>query len=125
MGSEVTETRPLVALSTNLLHLRHLSAIELEEWAMKEIRRIVLEAIGSHRIDAFLFGSRARGDFRPSSDADIALEALDHAIPINWLAELREKLELSLIPYRVQIIDLSTASPGLIKAIREDGIKWT
>ena len=125
MASEVTGTPSLGGFSPTELHTRHLSENQVEAWAMEETRRIVLEAIGSRPIDAYLFGSRARGDFRSSSDIDLALEARDHTISINWLAELREKLELSLIPYHVEIIDLSQASSGLVEAIRAEGIKWT
>lgn len=125
MASEVIGARSLGGVSPAELHTRHLSEDQVEAWAMEEIQRIVLEAIGSRPIDAYLFGSRARGDFRSSSDIDLALEARDHTISITWLAELREKLELSLVPYHVEIIDLSHASPGLVEAIREEGIKWT
>ncbi len=125
MASEVIGARSPGGFSPTELRTRHLSENQVEVWAMEEIQRIVLEAIGSRSIDAYLFGSRARGDFRSSSDIDLAVEARDHSISINWLAELREKLELSLIPYHVEIIDLSHASPGLVEAIREEGIKWT
>ena len=47
--------------------------------ALTAYREALAGAYGTRFVEAFLFGSRARGDHRPDSDADIAvvLEAFD------------------------------------------------
>jgi hypothetical protein len=40
------------------------------------------------------------------------------------IADLREQLEESTIPYRVDIVDMSRAAESLREEIRRDGIRW-
>ena len=69
----------------------------------------------------YLFGSRARGDASEYSDIDIAIESND---PIKEkLSNVRFMIEESLIPYKVDLIDLSKA-PYLKKIIEKEGIQW-
>lgn len=71
-----------------------------------------------------LFGSRARGDARLASDIDLALCSEARISP--WLlAEARERLENSRIPFRVDLVEYATASPELKQAIDREGIPWT
>lgn len=70
-----------------------------------------------------LFGSRARGDARRTSDIDLALRA-SQAIPAHWLAEAREAIDESRVPFRVDLIDYATAPPALKNAIDIEGIPW-
>ncbi len=92
---------------------------------MEEVRRLVLEAIENREIAAYLIGSRARGDARPQSDIDVALDGHGQPIPKMLLAELRERLEESLIPFTVDVVDLAEASAGLRAAARQEGVNWT
>ncbi len=69
----------------------------------------------------YLFGSRARGDASGYSDIDIAIES---RTPIkSQLSHARFVIEESLIPYKVDLVDLSKA-PYLKKIIKEEGIVW-
>ncbi len=70
-----------------------------------------------------LFGSRARGDARHTSDIDLAVQA-GARIPAAELAALREALEESHVPFRVDLVDYATASPQLKQAIDREGIPW-
>lgn len=80
--------------------------------------------IGRDAAQLYLFGSVARGDARPSSDIDIAIEARE-PMPEALLATLRERLEDSNIPYTVDIVDLARANPDMQRRIRREGIPWT
>ena len=85
------------------------------------ISEIILETCGSDtRI--ILFGSRSGHVYAHNSDYDIALisdsEGLDRKISI-----VREKLENSTIPFKVDIINYNSASDNLKKEI-EKGIEW-
>jgi predicted nucleotidyltransferase len=120
--SENNPAGPLV-LEGDRLRLR--DGLDLERWAIAEVRRVVLQTIGDMDIDAYLFGSRVTGGSRPFSDIDIALDGQGRPLPGGWLAELRERLEASLVPFDVEVVDLAEASPAIRRAVFRDGIKWT
>ncbi|HEY2617317.1 MAG TPA: nucleotidyltransferase domain-containing protein [Acetobacteraceae bacterium] len=60
---------------------------------------------------AYVFGSRAHGGARRYSDLDLALEWV-RPLSLDVLGEIAEALSLSDIPYKVDIVDLSTADAG-------------
>ncbi|WP_457596017.1 nucleotidyltransferase family protein [Hydrogenimonas sp.] len=67
------------------------------------------------------FGSRAAGRATPHSDIDIALLAdCDLRLP---MARIRETLDESLLPYKVDLVDLSQA-PHLRPIVEKEGIRW-
>jgi predicted nucleotidyltransferase len=91
---------------------------------MEEVRRIVLDGLEGLPARVFLFGSRARGDARASSDIDVAV--LPRALlPAVVLARIRERLEESTVPFRVDLVDLTTADEALVKSVMEEGVPWT
>ncbi|WP_144328568.1 nucleotidyltransferase family protein [Tepidimonas charontis] len=70
-----------------------------------------------------MFGSRARGDARPTSDIDLALKA-PMAIDPTVLAHVREALEESHIPLLVDLIDYEAVAEPLRRAIDAEGVAW-
>jgi predicted nucleotidyltransferase len=102
----------------------HDSAPDVARWAMAEARRIVLDEIGERDIAVTLFGSRARGTARPFSDIDIALEAKGGPVDLELYASLGERLEESLIPFEVDLVDLASADEGLRRAVSREGVRW-
>jgi predicted nucleotidyltransferase len=93
------------------------------EWALTELRRMVLAALGEHDAAVWLFGSCARGEPRQHSDIDIAI--LPHGeLPSGFFAELEADIEESTIPYDVDLVDLRHADPTLVAEVRREGIKW-
>jgi uncharacterized protein len=70
-----------------------------------------------------LFGSRARGDARRVSDIDLALIATK-PIALADMALLREALDESHIPFRVDVVDYASAPAHLRAAIDREGIPW-
>lgn len=69
---------------------------------------------------AWLFGSRARGTHRPTSDVDVAvlLRAPDAHGGLMWEAEARLSLALHL---EVQVVVVNRASPDLVRRVLRDG----
>ena len=63
-------------------------------------------------IKAVVFGSRARGDYRPSSDIDIALEG---NVSISEVAQLEERLDDLLLPYRIDLIRYNNLQNDALK----------
>jgi len=92
--------------------------------SLAEVRRVVLAGLGPHRARVFLFGSRAVGGAREGSDIDVAILPLE-PLPIATLAEIREALEESTIPYRVDLVDLRFAPSGLRDRVLREGVSWT
>lgn len=91
---------------------------------LQAVRALVLDELRHARVRVYLFGSWARGTPKRTSDVDIAVEPLE-ALPPGALAHLRERLEESTIPYRVEIVDLSHADDGFRQRIKEEGILWS
>jgi len=91
--------------------------------ALAEVRRIVVDVIGSENATIYLFGSWARGDATRTSDIDIAIEPLAE-LPRGALARLRESLEESHIPYHVDVVDLRKTAPEFRRRVLTEGIPW-
>ena len=98
---------------------------DVDAWALKEARRLLKQELTGTGVRAWLFGSRARGDHRPFSDVDIALQAPKGAVPAQHLAALRAAFEESRIPYRVDLVDLARADEALAKEVRAEGLPWS
>ena len=75
----------------------------------KEIKNIVFRYLDSKKDKVFIFGSRAIGDNRKFSDVDLGIES-KRKIPSNLVADLKEALEESDIPYTVDIVDFSSVT---------------
>jgi predicted nucleotidyltransferase len=91
---------------------------------IEEVKRIVLEGLGTHRARVWLFGSRAQGSRSKASDIDVAILPLE-PLAAGTLARIEESLDNSLVLYAVDLVDLSTAEPALRERVERDGIPWT
>ena len=91
-----------------------------EKIYIERIRRTVLDYLADTSAHVYLFGSWARGTQRRGSDVDIAVDGET----ADKIGALRELLEESTIPYRVDLVDLRFASESLRREIRKDGITW-
>ena len=89
-----------------------------------EIERIFAPVFGRHaNAQIKLFGSRARGAAHRSSDIDIALIS-PLGIAAAEISALREALEESRVPFRIDLVNYATVSPELRTAIDNEGITW-
>jgi hypothetical protein len=91
--------------------------------ALEEVRRIVRETVGSGNADVYLFGSWARGEATRISDIDVAIDPHE-TLPRGALAQLRERLEESHVPYRVEVVDLRRPDPEFRRRVLTEGIPW-
>ncbi len=91
--------------------------------ALAEVRRIVNEMLKEKGVSVYLFGSWARGEATHCSDIDLAIESSSPLSP-GVLAHLRERLEESHVPYRVDVVDLQKADPAFRQRVLEEGISW-
>ena len=91
--------------------------------ALERIREIIFQILGDRDVRVYLFGSSVTGRVRRSSDIDVAIDP-QHVLPSALLAELRERLEESEVPYDVDIVDLSKASPEIRAGVEREGLVW-
>jgi predicted nucleotidyltransferase len=96
----------------------------IADQVLDEVRRIIREVLGEAKVTVYLFGSWARGDATSVSDIDLAIEPHD-PLPPGTLARLRERLEDSRVPYRVEVVDLTEADPALRRRIVAEGVSWS
>ena len=90
---------------------------------LEETRAIVARVLGDAPVTVYLFGSFASGTQRRSSDIDVAVEA-SGPLPHGLLARLREELEESCVPYRVDVVNLAEADPTFRDEVRRTGRVW-
>ena len=90
---------------------------------VERIRNIVLDQLKNETVCIYLFGSWARGTQHHGSDVDIAIDFKGKNDPLK-IAEIREILEESTIPYSVDVVDMHNASEGILQEIKKEGIRW-
>jgi len=93
--------------------------------ALDEVRRLIARRLSGMNVRVILFGSRARGDARPFSDIDVALDGGEKPVPRAALSLLREDLEESHVPFGIDVVDLFSAEPSLREVVRREGKIWT
>jgi predicted nucleotidyltransferase len=72
----------------------------------------------------WLYGSRARGDFRANSDIDLALDC-KRVIDLMELSELKEVFNATNIFLKVDIVDLaSIKDQNFLKSILKERVLW-
>lgn len=95
----------------------------MNEKYLKKIRQTVLDFMKDEPAKIYLFGSWSRGEQRKNSDVDIAIEYSTQSNR-QKISAMRELLEESSIPYRVDVVDLKFSSPALVEEIKKDGLIW-
>ncbi|MBI4561688.1 MAG: nucleotidyltransferase domain-containing protein [Candidatus Rokubacteria bacterium] len=96
----------------------------IAEQILDEVRRIFREVLGGGTVTVYLFGSWARGEATAISDIDLAIEARTPLAP-GTLARLRERLEDSRVPYRVEVVDLNEVDPAFRGRILAESVRWS
>ena len=90
---------------------------------LEEVRKAVVRALDRRRGRVYLIGSWVSGGRRNSSDIDIAVEMRD-PLPQAVLARLREALEESHVPYRVDVVDLAEVDVSFRERALLEGQLW-
>jgi uncharacterized protein len=90
---------------------------------LRELRQITGEVLKNASVDVYLFGSWALGKETRISDIDIAVEPKG-SLPRTLLSDLRERVEESRCPYRVDIVDLSTVGEKFKAKVKREGVRW-
>jgi len=95
-----------------------------EEKYLNLLKEIVLEVLKDKKCKVYLFGSRARGDYTRSSDADIGIEGLNRKEFLMAKWKIEEMVEESIIPFEVDIVNLKDVNDSFKEEIFKDAIVW-
>ncbi len=91
--------------------------IESEKWE-KVIKKVLFSLLDWEKYSVFLFGSRAKWDFRYNSDYDIGIEWKK---PMDYLELWKIKRELDKLPYLIDIVDFNTVD----ESFKDLALKYT
>lgn len=86
---------------------------------LEQVRAILRKHLPDRKIVAF--GSRATGNMKPFSDLDLAIMG-DQPIPATVLADLREELDESDLPFKVDLVEWASTSDSFRKIIERDAV---
>lgn len=88
------------------------------------LKEKILEVFGHTRAKIFLFGSRATGQARRGSDADIGIESMDAETFRKLKIQFDAFWEDSNIPFRVELVHFDTAGEEFKKQALKDRVIW-
>jgi len=91
--------------------------IDLDPRDFADLLRIL--AVYAPQCEVRAFGSRVSGPAKPHSDLDLALVGKE-PIPSDVLADLRDTLRESDLPFRVDVIDWATTSDNFRRIIEQN-----
>ncbi len=80
----------------------------------QRIKEIISKFIDPDKYEIFIFGSRATGHALEYSDCDIGISG-KKALPLRKIALIKEALEESELPFRVDIVDFFMVSDNFKK----------
>ena len=95
-----------------------------QEKYLSLMRTLALKVTEHLNCTIFLFGSRARGTQRRSSDIDIGFSGLDESTFLRTRDRLLSELEESTIPHRVDLVNMDTATPEFKKIATKEVVVW-
>jgi len=98
---------------------------KIYEDSLKMLIKIIESVLKEKGVTVYLFGSRATGKATSTSDIDIGILLKKNMGSDKEIALLKEKIENSNIPYKVDVVDLSQVSESFRKqALKEGKILW-
>ena len=90
---------------------------------LEQLKDLSLSIFENEPVKIILFGSRARGDENPTSDVDIGIIPRKSSCA-RQTALLKEKIEESTIPFKVEVVNLKEASEDFYNEALKDAVVW-
>ncbi len=91
---------------------------------LSQIVSILAQGLKGRQCEVYLFGSRATGEYSETSDFDIIVFSQEDIG--GELSLIREQLEMSNIPFLVDLVDGRRVSPEFAAQAREEGrLLWS
>jgi predicted nucleotidyltransferase len=91
---------------------------------LDQMRDLVLRVTSNLDCTIFLFGSRARGIHRRSSDIDVGFSGISESVFIKTRDRLLAELEESVIPHHVDLVNLDTVPDTFRNIAMKEVIVW-
>jgi predicted nucleotidyltransferase len=91
---------------------------------LNQMRDLVLRVTSNLDCTIFLFGSRARGVHRRSSDIDIGFCGLSEAVFTKIRDCLLSELEESVIPHHVDLVNIDDSPSDFREVVMKEVIIW-
>jgi len=88
---------------------------------LEDLKEFLRDFFKNRKVEVYLFGSRARGDFSEHSDIDLAIFSEEDIS--GEITLLREFLEESNLPFKVDLVELKKA-PYLKEVVKREGKRW-
>lgn len=84
---------------------------------------MIVDFLKDDKVKIIIFGSRAREDNYPNSDVDIGIIPYERLDAVR-IAILKERIENSNIPYKVEIVNFLEVSEEFKKEALKEVIIW-
>ena len=101
-----------------------LHKVTVERNYLDQMRELVLRVTADLDCNIYLFGSRASGAYRRSSDIDIGFSGLSELLFTKVRDHLLSELEESVIPHHVDLVNLDTAPRDFRDVAMKEVIVW-
>lgn len=85
-------------------------------------KKIVEDILNKHKIEVYVFGSRAKGTARPLSDLDLCIK---HKPEKSLVRKLQDDFEESDLPFKVDIIIWDDITDAFKQNIQNDLVLFT
>jgi predicted nucleotidyltransferase len=92
--------------------------VEDAHWSI--LRNLLIQPLTESGCAVFIFGSRARGDYKKFSDLDILVEGNAKS---SLLSSISEQLEESNLPFRVDLVIASDLADAYKPSVERDKVK--
>ena len=88
-------------------------------------KQIILEIINKYCPDTevLIFGSRLKGNFKPTSDLDLCIKGIK-PIELSTWSRLEEELSKTDIPFKIDLVDWFRVSDEFKKIIETESQKF-
>ncbi|MDR1418659.1 MAG: nucleotidyltransferase domain-containing protein [Endomicrobium sp.] len=94
--------------------------LNIEPRHLSIVRKILNENLKDLNTIVYVFGSRRSGTVKKYSDLDLAIDYAGQKIPFGVYTKLSVAFENSLLPYKVDIVDLNSVSDQFKKFINNN-----
>lgn len=95
-----------------------------EDKYLNQMRELLLSVTSNLDCTIFLFGSRAHGAHRRSSDIDIGFSGLSEPLFTKTRDQFLSELEESIIPHHVDLVNFDTVSCDFKDVAMKEVVVW-
>lgn len=96
----------------------------LEQKHLDVLNDVLIKPLKKRGAKVWIFGSRARGDFKPFSDVDVLYELPnDVVMSLAEIGQLNEALEESSLPYKVDLANVHELAQSYRDNILKDRVQ--